>query len=228
MFLENQFSKIEAALEDATKPAQIEAIAKYRQNVIHGHEAESRALCPIQHKKKDHKSKWKSPGLSTSQIAIQSQLMVAHCRKYATLPAEFFISRNEAKKRKPTGSAHNERWLQQRITETEKQRAGGKKRDLGTALAQGASHKISEMVSVGKKQATGSAAAASGTANEDNTGHWAYFDKIKVRGEGARFDDLKKAISTHHPHFKPDDYGLKADCRVKKTRLQALRSHLGQ
>lgn len=227
MFLENMYSKIAATLEESTKPAQIEAIVKYRQNVIHGHEAAARAAFPMQHEEDDPKSKWRSPGLSTKQIEHQAKLMLQHCAMYSKLPSTFFVSRKLASKRKASDNAHNDTWLAKRQKDTAKPRASSNKRDRTTALSKGAKHSLGEMLNVGKKQATGSAAAGSGIANEDNTGHWSYFNKIKVRGEGACFDDLKTSIGTHHPSFKPGEHGL-ASSKVKKAWLDALRKHLSQ
>ena len=115
-------------------------------------------------------------------------------------------------------------------------KAGAKKRDVASMLSAGSSHTYSDMRKVGTKQATGAAACASGTANEDNPAHYSYFNKIKVRkgmagsgNESACFEDLTSAITQHHPGFITSAIGAEVQGRKTKAAwVAALQKYLKQ
>ena len=211
MVLENLFSKIAACLEESLQPTQLEAAIKYMQNVIFPMEKAARDMHPMVHKSLDHKSKWKSPGLSSAQITFLCDAMNLHCAQYSKLPAGFFIASKEARKRNGNDDAHNRdyhEFKKAKVANRRAPRANAKKRDVESMLAAGASHSIAEIRAVGNA----SSSVDGATANENNPLHYSFFSKIKVRNTGgstgACFSNLVDQITHHHPGFDPQEAGV--------------------
>ena len=156
--------------------------------------------------------------------------MQVYCKQYKSIDSSSaVVSRTEASKPQSTDVEHNEQFMQQReIAINGKDRLGGKrgkKRDRESALQAGSLHTLRGALSVGKDQ-NGAPSQKSDLANEENPKHWLYYQKIKVKGDGASFSDLSAAVAQHHGDFDIAKYGEDADCKIKWKWINALKIHL--